>query len=61
MSTSKATYTLNYFNRHGKVELCRLIFAAAQVSYEDNFIENLTDSGNRQFRPIFNSIHSIKF
>jgi hypothetical protein len=42
---SKPKYSLNYFNRHGKAELCRLIFAAANVEYEDNYIENLTDSG----------------
>ena len=45
MTTTKSKYVLNYFNRHGKVELCRLIFAAAEKEYEDNFIENLTDSG----------------
>lgn len=38
-------YILNYFNKNGKAELCRLIFAAANVEYQDNFIENLTDSG----------------
>jgi hypothetical protein len=44
-SAPKPSFTLNYFNRHGKVELCRLIFAAAGVEYRDNYIENLTDSG----------------
>jgi phosphosulfolactate synthase (CoM biosynthesis protein A) len=39
-------YSLNYFNRIGKVELCRLIFKAANVDYKDNYISNLTDSGN---------------
>lgn len=42
---SNKKYVLNYFNKHGKVELCRLIMAAAKIDYEDNFIENLTDSG----------------
>ena len=42
---SNKKYILNYFNKHGKVELCRLILAAAKIDYEDNFIENLTDSG----------------
>lgn len=44
-------YSLNYFNKVGKIELVRLIFAAANVDYEDNFIENLTDSG---FYRLFN-------
>lgn len=39
-------YLLNYFNKHGKIELCRLIFAAADKKYTDNSIENLTDSGS---------------
>ena len=38
-------YVLNYFNRHGKIELCRLIFAAANIPYKDNYSKNLTDSG----------------
>lgn len=42
---SNKKYVLNYFNKHGKVELCRLVMAAAKIDYEDNFIENLTDSG----------------
>jgi len=37
-------YSLTDFNRYGKVELARLIFATADVDYKDNFIENLTDS-----------------
>jgi hypothetical protein len=44
--SSDQKYSLNYFNKYGKVELCRLIFAAAKIKYEDNFIENLSDSGN---------------
>ena len=39
------TFSLNYFNREGKVELIRLIFAAANVQYKENLVENLTDSG----------------
>jgi hypothetical protein len=39
------TLSLNYFNKEGKVELIRLILAAANVTYQENFIENLTDSG----------------
>ena len=38
-------FSLNYFNRVGKIEFCRLIFAAAGVQFEDNMIENLSDSG----------------
>jgi len=41
---SSPKYSLNYFNKVGKVELCRLIFAASGVPYTDNCIENLTDS-----------------
>jgi glutathione S-transferase len=36
-------YSLNYFNKVGKIELVRLMFAAADVQYTDNFIEKLTD------------------
>ena len=41
--TDQQLYSLNYFNRVGKVELCRLIFAAADIPYDDNFIEKITD------------------
>ena len=40
---SNCIYSLNYFNKIGKVELCRLLFAVADVNYEDNFIEKITD------------------
>jgi hypothetical protein len=53
---SNKKYILNYFNKHGKVELCRLILAAAKIDYEDNFIENLTDSGILYFLTIFGFI-----
>ena len=50
--TQENKYVLNYFNRHGKVELAKLIFHAANTKYEDNFIENLTDSDtNLGFMP----------
>lgn len=39
-----AHYTLNYFNKVGKIELVRLMFAIADVPYEDNCIEKLTDT-----------------
>jgi len=45
--SSNTKYSLNYFNKYGKVELCRLIFAAGKVKYDDNFIENLSDSGSK--------------
>jgi len=41
---SKCNYVLNYFNKVGKVNLCKLIFAAANVNFKDNFVEDLTDS-----------------
>ena len=44
MSTT-SKYSLNDFNRHGKIDLCRLIFAWANVEFEDKCAENLTDSG----------------
>nr|QVK45616.1 glutathione S transferase [Brachionus paranguensis] len=44
MTSTENKYVLNYFNRHGKVELCRLIFHCVDAKYEDNFIENYTDS-----------------
>nr|UOU03298.1 glutathione S-transferase sigma 9 [Brachionus rubens] len=43
-TSSERKFVLNYFNKHGKVELSRLIFQCADVKYEDNFIENYTDS-----------------
>lgn len=39
-------FSLNYFNKVGKIELCRLIFAAAGVDYTDSYIEKTRDSGN---------------
>lgn len=50
-------YSLNYFNKHGKVELCRLVLAAAKIDYEDNFIENLTDSGKEREKKIITPIY----
>ena len=41
------TYSLKYFNKIGKIELCRLMFAAANVPYEDNYIEKLTDTDSQ--------------
>ncbi len=41
-------FSLNYFNKVGKIELCRLIFAAAEVEYTDSFLENTRDSGTAQ-------------
>lgn len=42
----RSKYCLKYFNRTGKVELCRLLFAVANVEYDDSSIENLTDADN---------------
>ena len=38
-------YSVNYFNRVGKIEFCRLIFAAANTKFADNMVDNLSDSG----------------
>ena len=43
--TTASKFSLNYFNRIGKIELVKLIFAVGNVKYTDNYIENLTDSG----------------
>jgi prostaglandin-H2 D-isomerase / glutathione transferase len=36
-------YTLHYFNGRGRAEIARLIFAAANVEYKDNRIEDWPD------------------
>jgi glutathione S-transferase len=41
------SYSLKYFNREGKIELARLIFAAANTKYTEMCVENLTDSDTR--------------
>lgn len=43
--SEKKLYSLNYFNKVGKINLIHLIFAACDVPYEENRIEKLTDSG----------------
>ena len=43
---TKSKYSLNYFNRNGKVQLLRLIFAAANVEFDDNYVQNQTDADN---------------
>ena len=43
---TKSKYSLKYFNRNGRVQLLRLIFAAANVEFEDNFVQNQTDADN---------------
>ncbi len=43
MSEKQSLYSLNYFNKVGRIELVRLIFAVAKIPYTDNFIEKLTD------------------
>jgi len=40
-------FSLGYFNRLGKVELIRLIFAAGDTNYRSLFVDNVTDSDSR--------------
>jgi hypothetical protein len=57
MTSTSNKYVLNYFNRHGKVELCRLLFAVGNVEYQDNYIENYTDSGIAKLFSFFYEKH----
>ena len=43
--SEKKLYSLNYFNKVGKINLIHLIFAACDVPYKENQIEKLTDIG----------------
>lgn len=43
-ATQNKSYTLCYFNKYGKSELCKLILEYSQAKFTDNFIQNLTDS-----------------
>ena len=43
-------YKLTYFNARGSGELCRLIFAAAEIPFEDVRMEN-TGEEWKKFKP----------
>ena len=53
-------FSLNYFNRVGKIELCRLIFAAAGVDFTDNCnVEKSSDSDIQEgFEPYLKVDHT---
>uniref|UniRef100_A0A0L8HMK4 GST N-terminal domain-containing protein n=1 Tax=Octopus bimaculoides TaxID=37653 RepID=A0A0L8HMK4_OCTBM len=34
------SYTLHYFNHRGRAEICRMLFAAAGIQYNDRRIES---------------------
>eukprot|EP00106_Octopus_bimaculoides_P016005 XP_014783447.1 PREDICTED: S-crystallin 2-like [Octopus bimaculoides] len=45
------SYTLHYFNHRGRAEICRMLFAAAGVQYNDRRIESSEWSGMRSRMP----------
>nr|P27010.1 RecName: Full=S-crystallin 2; AltName: Full=OL2 [Enteroctopus dofleini]AAA29387.1 S2-crystallin [Enteroctopus dofleini] len=45
------SYTLNYFNHRGRAEICRMLFAAAGVQYNDRRIETSEWSNMRSKMP----------
>ncbi|CAI9723163.1 Full=S-crystallin 3-like [Octopus vulgaris] len=45
------SYTLHYFNHRGRAEICRMLFAAAGVQYNDRRIDSSEWSGMRNQMP----------